>query len=214
VSRCESGLTASAALFVAPAHGAHMDDVSDTGAADDGLVWETLDTDLAYACPGFDVRTDRVRLPDGTETAFDSIDEPSAVVVLPFTADGDVLLIEEWRQAVGRINRGLPAGTLESDDEAIERAARRELEEETGYVAGTIEHLVTVEPLNGLANSVHHHVVARECTPTGERDLDFNESIRVDTTTLDVLLEAVGDGAIRDGRTVTNLLYFERYGSA
>ena len=176
---------------------------------DDDLRWETTDSAVDYSCPGFDVRRDEVTLPDGTATDYHYVDESPAVVVLPFTPDGDVVVIDAWRQAVGRANRGLPAGSVEADDADIEAAARRELREETGYVADAVEHLFSVEPTNGIADSVHHHVVARGCTPSGARDLDFNESIRVATTAYDDLLAAVLDDDLRDGRAVTAITGYE-----
>jgi len=179
---------------------------------DDDLAWETLDRETAYTCPGFDVVHEDVRLPDGTVTDFDHLTEPPAVVALPFTDDGEVVLIEEWRQAVRRVNRGLPAGTVDPDDEDLLAAARRELAEETGYVADEVEHLVTVEPANGFADSVHHHFVARGCTPDAEQDLDGDESIRVTTTTFDAVRDAVAGGDLRDGRTITAVTHYEAFG--
>jgi ADP-ribose pyrophosphatase len=206
---------------------------------DDDLRWETTDSAVDYTCPGFDVRRDEVTLPDGTETDYHYVDEPEAVVILPFTPDGEVVLIEEWRQAVGRVNRGLPAGSVEDEDDDLMAAARRELREETGYEATGISPLCSAEPTNGIANSVHHHFVARGCTPTAERDLDFNESIRVETADYDAVLAAALDDAapraagsrpqsdddaapraaggpqvdLRDGRAMLALLQYElRYG--
>ncbi|WP_435347733.1 NUDIX hydrolase [Haloarchaeobius sp. HRN-SO-5] len=179
---------------------------------DDELAWTTEGSRVAYECPGFDVVHDEVTLPDGTRTDYDYLDEPAAVVVLPFTPDGDVVLVEEWRQAVGRVNRGLPAGSVEPDDDDFARAARRELREETGHEAGTVERLTTVEPANGIANSVHHHFVAYDCEPTAEQDLDHNESIRVDTAAYDELLDAARRGDLVDGRAVIGLLYYELFG--
>ena len=180
--------------------------------SDDELAWTTDESRVAYDCPGFDVVHDEVKLPDGTRTDYDYVDEPEAVVVLPFTLDGDVVVIEEWRQAVGRVNRGLPAGSVEPDDDDLALAARRELREETGYEAAAIEHATTVEPSNGIANSVHHHFVATGCEPTAEQDLDANETIRVDTAPYDELLDAVRDGELLDGRAVTGVLYHELFG--
>jgi len=171
------------------------------------LRWETLSSRTDYACPGFAVRRDAVRLPDGTETSFHTVVDAPAVVVLPFTPAGDVVVIDEWRQAVGRVNRGLPAGGVEPDDADLEAAARRELTEETGYVAGSMTPLVTVEPANGVGNFVFDHFVARDCRPEGERDLDHNESITVTTVGWATLLAQALAGELRDGRTLTAVLY-------
>ncbi len=178
----------------------------------DPLVWDTLDRQVAYTCPGFDVVNETVRLPDGTETDFDYLTEPPSVVVLPFTPDGDVVLIEEWRQAVSRVNRSLPVGGVEPDDDDLEAAARRELTEETGHEAETLEPLVTVEPANGIADTVLHFFVAYDCRPTAEQRLDHNESIRVTGTSLEDLLTAIGDGEVRDGRTVLGVSYYRLFG--
>jgi ADP-ribose pyrophosphatase len=180
--------------------------------SDDDLAWETTGSRIDYSCPGFDVRMDDVCLPDGTETDFHYVDEPAAVVILPFTHDGDVVVIDEWRQAVKRTNRGLPAGGTEDGDDDYVTAAHRELAEETGYEAEAMEELVTVEPANGIANSVHHYFVARGCEPSADQNLDFNESIRPTTVGYDGLRQAVLAGEVRDARTVLGVLYYELAG--
>ena len=175
----------------------------------DDLAWRTTGTETEYACPGFAVRRDDVILPDGTETGFHSVEDPPAVVILPFTPDGDVVVIEEWRQAVGRVNRGLPAGTVDDADADLDAVARRELAEETGYEPESLSYLCAVEPANGLLDTVHHYYLARGCEPTAERDLDFNESIRVAVTGYESLLADVLDGTVRDGRTVLGVTRYE-----
>jgi len=172
------------------------------------LAWETLGSETEYTCPGFDVVRDDVRLPDGTETDFHYVSEPPSVVVLPFTESGDVVVIREWRQAVGRINYGLPAGGLEADDTDIRSAARRELSEETGYEADVVEQLATYEPANGLFDSTYQYVVAHGCTPDSEQDLDDNESIVVGTVGFDELKRRATLGELRDGRSALAILQY------
>lgn len=193
---------------------------ADTDRTDD-LSWKTRTEDVAYSCPGFDVLNQTVALPNGEETDFDHLREGESVVVLPLLdgddegegegdGDGDdrpVVVIEEWRQAVGRVNRGLPAGSVEDDDDDLATAARRELHEETGYEADSVTHLASFEPSNGFANSVFHYFLAEGCTPAADQSLDFNESIRVDTTTLEALRREVLSGDLRDGRTALGVLY-------
>jgi ADP-ribose pyrophosphatase len=186
----------------------------DSAAAEaDSLAWEVLDSEVTYSCPGFDVRREDVRLPDGTETDFDYLSEPPSVVVLPFTPTGEVVVIEEWRQAVRRVNRSLPVGGIEPDDEDRAATAHREFREETGYEADRVEFLTSVEPANGIADCVLHFFVAHGCTPTAEQELDHNESIRVETTTMDELREHVAGREIRDGRTTLGVLYYEAFGT-
>lgn len=175
----------------------------------DDQAWDTLATETPYSCPGFDVRRDRVRLPDGTETEYDYLVDDPSVVVIPFDRDGEVVLVEEWRQAVDRVNLGFPAGGLEPGDDDLAAAAHRELEEETGYVAGDVQPLLTVEPANGIANAVHHYVVATDCTATGTQSLDTDESIRPRLLSWTDLRDRILAGDLRDGRTVLGVLYHD-----
>ena len=174
----------------------------------DELAWETLAADIAYSCPGFDIVNEDVRLPDGTETDFDFLREGDSVVVLALTPDGDVVVIEEWRQAVKRVNRALPAGSVEDSDDEPRAAVARELREETGYEADSVRHLYTAEPANGYADSVFHYFLAEGCEPSAEQDLDFNESIRVETAAIEDLLDSVREGDLRDGRSAVGLMYY------
>ena len=175
---------------------------------EDSLRWNTKATEIDYSSPAFDIRRDAVELPDGTVTDYHYVEESPAVVILPLTAEGRVVVIKEWRQAVDKVNRGLPAGSCE-DDEDIFDAARRELREETGYEAGSLEHLLTVEPSNGISNSVHHHFVAHDCEPTAAQELDDNESIRVDVTDYDEYLASVVDDELDDGRAALTVAHYE-----
>jgi ADP-ribose pyrophosphatase len=182
-----------------------MDEEDDEEA--DPLAWKTVDSRIDYRCPGFEIRADDVVLPDGTETDFHSVVDDPSVVVLPFTTAGDVVVIEEWRQAVGRVNLGLPAGGIEAGESPV-AAAGRELAEETGHEAAGVESLVSYEPANGLLDSTFHYLVAHGCEPTGERELDFNESIRVDTRSFTELRELALTGQLRDGRSAMAVLQY------
>lgn len=161
---------------------------------------ETIASESVYESTDFAVVRDTVRADSGDTYTVEYVSEPPAVVVYPFTTDGEVVVVDEWRQPVGRVNRGLPAGSVE-DTEDIETAAKRELREETGFEASEVEHVRSVEPTNGLSDSVHHHVEAFGCTPTATQDLDSDERIVPTTVPEAALREALNSGDMRDGRT-------------
>jgi ADP-ribose pyrophosphatase len=173
----------------------------------DELTWMTLDDDLAYEAPDFKVVREKVALPDGTCGEFEFVRESDTVVVLAITPQGDVVVIEEWRQSVRRVSRGLPAGTVEPADETIEAAAARELWEETGYQADRFEVLTQMEPANGFYDARFHYVLAEDATSTASRCLDADESIRVETQSYEDLLDAVLAGEITDGRSGYGILW-------
>ncbi len=177
--------------------------------ADRSLVWETIDREQAYACEAFEVFTDRVRLPDGRESRFDYVSEPPSAVVLPVTVDETVVVLEEYRHAVGRVATGLPGGSMEPEDSDMQATAVRELHEEAGYHAQDLELLSVAEPANGLLDSERHYFKATGCEPSVGTDLDMDESIIVKTIDLETLLEQVLDGTIRDERTITAVLLDE-----
>ncbi|MFB6111792.1 MAG: NUDIX hydrolase [Halobacteriaceae archaeon] len=160
----------------------------------------TVASEVVYETPSFDVVQDRYRDADGEHRESTYVTESPAVVIYPYTPAGEVVVVEEWRQAVGRVNRGLPAGSMEGDEGPLE-AAQRELREETGYEPAELEHFLSVEPMNGLADTVHHHVVAWGCTETASQDLDPDEVIEPATVPEEALRAALASGDLRDGRT-------------
>ncbi len=115
--------------------------------------WTVLDSTAAFTDPWLRVRSDHVRTSDGDVFGpYHVIEAPDWVAVVPLTADGQrLLMVREYRHGVGAVLTGLPGGLVDPGDgndraAAAVAAARRELQEETGYSGGRIERLVAVYP--------------------------------------------------------------------
>lgn len=116
-----------------------------------------------------------VDLPDGVSFDQYVIVLPESVTVAAVNAGGAVRMVRRHRFILDRWVWELPGGYVdEGEDLAV--AAARELEEETGFRAGRVEHLVTFQPMVGSADSANHVYVAHDCVPTGG-ETDINEAV-------------------------------------
>jgi ADP-ribose pyrophosphatase len=148
---------------------------------------------------------EEVRLPGGVVTKLESIKHPGAAAVLPFLADGRVLLVRQYRQALGGWILEIPAGKLDPG-EAPADCAVREVEEEVGQRAGRLVELGTIFTTPGFADEVIWLYEAHDLEPTDIAH-EHDEIIEIETWDFADALEAVRDGRIRDGKTVTAILH-------
>ena len=110
-----------------------------------------------------------LRLPDGREAVWDMVDAPASVAVLPLTPDGDVVCIRQYRPGPQRVVLSLPGGLVDEGEDVAE-AAERELREETGFAAESVEVVASTMPNNGT--HPRYAAVARGCVPAHEQELD------------------------------------------
>lgn len=164
----------------------------------------------AFAGKRVRVRVDEVRLPSGRETVREVVEHPGAVAILPVTADGRLLLIRQHHHAIGRTLLGLPAGTVDPNEEPIE-TARRELIEETGYAAGQMTELVSYYTSPGYSNERLTLFRADDCRRTGGGPSPDELIAVVAVPLVDVpRLLAPGPDQIREAKTLIGLLLLLR----
>lgn len=152
------------------------------------------------------VRVDDVRLASGRQTVRKVVEHPGSVAVVPITLDGHVLLIRQDHHAIGRTLLGLPAGTIEPG-EAPAVTAGRELIEETGYAAATLQELVAFYPSPGYTDERLIVFLAQGCAPTSaEPNPDETVAlVRVPLDAIPALLHP-GPDRIEDAKTLIGLL--------
>lgn len=153
---------------------------------------------------------DTVRFPDGSVGELDVVHHPGASAVIPFLSDpaGDdpqVMLIKQYRYAAGGFIYEIPAGLL-NDAESPRDCAIRELKEETGCTAQTIEFLFTDLTTPGFTDEKIHIFMATGLE-RGETAHESDEFLTVETMTLSHALQLIQKGEIQDGKTALALLF-------
>ena len=144
-----------------------------------------------------------VRLPNGATVELEIIHHPGAAAIVPMKDEETVLLIRQYRHAAGGYILEIPAGTLRPGEAPLVCAAR-ELEEEIGFRPSSLESLVTLFTTPGFTDEVIHIYRATGLTP-GKQNLDHDEVLEVVELPLKEAIGRIGDGTIRDGKTIVGL---------
>ncbi|MFT5424550.1 MAG: ADP-ribose pyrophosphatase [Phycisphaerales bacterium] len=163
--------------------------------------------EVVHTSGPFTVVAQKIRGEDGVEHDRTSIRHPGAVVVVPIleTPEGPmVVLVRNERHAIESWLDELPAGGIEPGEEPIVAAAR-ELREETGYEAATVEPLGRFYTSPGLTNEWMEAFVATGLRQVGQ-DLDAGEVLTVHPVLVGELFSRVDDGTLTDGKTMLGLL--------
>jgi len=186
--------------------------VSDSGHLPDPEFIEPLEvseTERIYDSPWVGLRRDWLELGAGQRQEHHVIEISDAVVVLPFTKEGEIILVGQYRHPNGRTHWELPAGRL-IEGEDPELGARRELLEETGHEAAALDPLPGFFPTNGISAHYAHAFVATGCVEVAELDLDPAERLVARCFRKDEVEAHLDAGGFADGFTAITLLYWLR----
>lgn len=113
--------------------------------------------------------------PDGAEGKYIVMDAPDWVIVVP-VLDGKFLMVRQWRHGNQSLSTEFPGGVI-NRGESPEDAARREMEEETGYRAGKLTYLGSANPNPAIMRNKVHFFAAEDLESTGEQHLDADEFV-------------------------------------
>lgn len=149
------------------------------------------------------VRIDRIR-EDGIEYDREIVAHNGSAVVVPVFDDGTVALVRQYRHAAGEYLLEIPAGSLEKDEDP-KLGAARELEEEIGVVADSIEKLTEFYVSPGFLSELMHVFVATGLTEVGQK-LEYDELLTVERFSFDALLVMIRNGEIRDAKTICGII--------
>lgn len=172
------------------------------------LVEKQLTSELVYQGSFLKVLRDHVELPDGNTSTREYIPHPGAAMVIPVTAEGQLIMIRQYRYAVKEIFIEFPAGKIDAGEQGLQ-TARRELEEETGLVAAEFRYLTTIHPVIGYSNEKIEIYLARGLSTTRQK-LDHGEFLEVFEIPFAEALEKMRQGEITDVKTMIGLFWYQQ----
>ena len=142
-------------------------------------------------------------LPNGKRTRLQLIEHPGAVLIVPLLSKDKILMLRQYRPAIGQYLLEFPAGTLERG-ERVAMCARRELIEETGFRAGTLKRLGKIYPVPGYSTEIITIFRAEKLTPAYAPG-DADEIIQPRVMTRAQVRRLFGSGQIQDAKTIAAL---------
>lgn len=132
---------------------------------------------------------------------------PDWVNIVPVTRDGQIVLVEQYRHAIGEMTLEIPGGSTDPHTgETAQVAAERELVEETGYKAGRVELVASHQPNPAMQNNLMHTYIGWDCEHVAEPTPDPYEDIVVVTKTVDEVYKLIASGEIKHTIVVASLL--------
>ncbi len=167
-----------------------------------------IDRILKYEGRILDVYDDVMESPTGHIAHWDYVHHrKGAAAVVPVTEDGHILLVRQYRNAVDRETLEIPAGCRKNTEEEWIDCASREIEEEIGYRAGDLTHLVSVASAVGYSSEVVEVFLATGLT-RGKKNWDEDEFIETESYTPEELREMILEGEIQDSKTIAGILAY------
>lgn len=154
----------------------------------------------------FSVQLDAVRLRTGKITERIKINHPEAAAIVPFVDDRHILMVRQWRYAIGRETLEIPAGKVDPGED-VEVCARRELTEETGYTLQQLLPIFRYYPAIGYSNE-EIQIYAASGLRRITQEVDTDEISRVERINLDEIHDLIVRGIIQDGKTVIGISLF------
>jgi ADP-ribose pyrophosphatase len=148
----------------------------------------------------------KLRLPNGRRTTYHIVEHPGAVAIVPVHANGDVVLLKQFRPTIGKEIYEIPAGTMEKGEAPL-ATAKREIIEETGFKAKRWEKIADFYTAPGFCDERMHVYLARDLTPA-QADGDVDEILRPVRMSIDAALKLIKTRRIRDAKSIAGLLIY------
>ena len=172
------------------------------------LRWKTLSSEYLFNDRWFKVRKEICETPGGKIVDPYYIYEfPTWVGAVPVTEDGKIVMVRQYRHALGETCIEIPGGCVDDTDKNFEEAIARELLEETGYSFSSYEYLGKISPNPSTNSNLLHMFLAKGGKNIASQQLDENEEIEVVLVSLGELKQLLRENKIIQSMHVTCIMY-------
>lgn len=167
---------------------------------------KTVDSRYIFKGRAFNVRIDNVIDASGENTTREIVEHADCIAVIPVDSSGEILLVKQYRKAVGQELLEIPAGGIDGGEDP-ETAVKRELQEEIGYLPEKIERMGGFYSTPGFTNEYLHLFLAADLRPSQlyAEDTAAIKTVKIKT---DDILPLINSEEIRDSKSIAGLLYY------
>ena len=167
-----------------------------------------IESQWAFKCNYLKVRQDTIKRVGHPHKIWEIAVMPGAVAILPIDSKGNLILIEQWRRAIGHITLEIPAGMIDPGEDPL-ACAQRELQEETGYKAGELTPWGGYYTSPGMISEYIHLFLAKNLTES-RLYADDTEGIDHRKVTIPEALAMIAQGEICDAKTTIAILRYAK----
>lgn len=172
------------------------------------MKWKTLSSEYLYKATWFTIRKERCETPEHTIVdPYYVYEFPTWVTAVALTEDNKVVLVRQYRHALGETIFEIPGGCVDDTDASLQSAVERELLEETGYTFSSYEYLGKISPNPSTNDNLMHMFLAKGGVKTSEQKLDHNEEIEVYLFTIAELKQMLKENQIVQALHATCIFY-------
>jgi 8-oxo-dGTP pyrophosphatase MutT (NUDIX family) len=170
--------------------------------------WKTLHSEYLFKDNWLTLRADACEKPDGTIIKPYYVYEfTDWVTAVPFTKEGKIVMIQQYRHALGEVSIEIPGGCVDASDTDLQQACARELLEETGYIFDKYTYLCKTSANPSTNNNLMHIFLATDGYWQNEQKLDEAEDIKILLLSVDEVKQLIRENKIIQSMHVTALMY-------
>ncbi len=163
--------------------------------------YKILESNILFRGKVFDLRVDKIKYDSGNEGIREIAVHPGGAVIVPVQEDGKLIMISQFRYPFEKFLIEFPAGKLDINEDP-EVCALRELQEETGYSAGTIEKLGTISTTPGFCTEILHIFLAKNLTPGKHNREEGEYGMEVKEFSIEEIEKMILQGKIIDSKSI------------